>query len=163
LLLAPRWGVAGTLLQLSLAPELQGLVARSSAVVDLLYRAALGLGFAVNLLLAQPDFARRPVRLLAQVERQLQSASAYFLAGKAYARREMWATAVVHWQRAAANDPLRAGYQEALGEGYARLGFFARGQDALQSALRLTAIPEQQQRIASRLAAVAAEASAAQD
>lgn len=151
LLLAPRWSAGA---QLPLSPQLLALLTSSGAVVDILYWAALGLGFAVMLLLAQPDFARRPNHLLARVDRHLSSASAYFQSGKAYARRGLWATAILHWQRAAANDPLRAGYQEALGDGYAQLHFYDRSRDALRGAQRLAVVPEQQQRIAARLAAV---------
>lgn len=88
----------------------------------------------VATIFAGPDFSRRQVRLAARLERGLVNANDYYVAGRRYAAQEMWATAVLHWQRAAAHAPANWRYLLALAEGYAELGFFERSLDVLQSA-----------------------------
>ena len=84
--------------------------------------------------LVAPDFSRRATPLLARLDRGLVNAADYFSVGRRYAKRGMWATAILHWQRAAAQAPHNWRYLLALAEGYARLGFFERSVDVLQSA-----------------------------
>jgi tetratricopeptide (TPR) repeat protein len=114
------------------------------------------LGTAVIALIAAiffiaPDFERVKVRQAAHVDRGVSGASGYYAVGKEYAQQGMWATAVRHFQRAAANDPLRASYAKALGEAYAKLGFRERAADTLQTAHRLATHPEIQAEIAAEL------------
>ncbi|MCI0396280.1 MAG: hypothetical protein L0332_02215 [Chloroflexi bacterium] len=91
---------------------------------------------------AGPDFERMRMRRIAVVERRLKDATHFYSAGAAYAGQEMWASAVLHFQRAAAHEPNRPYYQRALGQAYARLGFYQRALDALESALRISTNPE---------------------
>jgi hypothetical protein len=84
--------------------------------------------------LVAPDFSRRGTPLLARLDHGLVNAADYFLVGRRYAKRGLWATAILHWQRAAAQAPHNWRYQLALAEGYAHLGFFERSADVLQSA-----------------------------
>jgi tetratricopeptide (TPR) repeat protein len=53
----------------------------------------------------------------------------------------MWASAVLHYQRAVAREPNRAFYHRTLGNAYARLDFYARALDVLESARRLSVNP----------------------
>jgi hypothetical protein len=53
---------------------------------------------------------------------------------QAYARRQMWATAVLYWQRAAGRAPGHTPYLVRLAKGYAQLGFIQRAIDTLNSA-----------------------------
>jgi len=96
----------------------------------------------VGLLGASSDFERVRTRHLARLDAGLIDASQFHSHGQTYARQGMWASAILHWQRAAANAPTRAGYRRALGVAYARLGFYARSLDVLQAALSITAQPE---------------------
>jgi tetratricopeptide (TPR) repeat protein len=95
-----------------------------------------------------PDFERVQVRQAAHVDRGLREATTLYAAGKEYARQGMWATAVRHFQRAAAADPFRATYTQALGQAYTVLGFRERALDALQTAHKAATYPPLQAEIA---------------
>ena len=84
-----------------------------------------------------PDFERVKVRQVAQVERGIGDASQFYAAGQQHAKRKRWASAVLQYQRAVAKDPSRPYYQRALGQAYAKLGFYQRSLDVLESAHRL--------------------------
>jgi len=107
-------------------------------VIDIFQFAAVVLALFYGILKIGPDFERVRSRFTASVDRGLSDASAYHLRGQEYAARDMWASAILHWRRAAANDPARAYYQRALGEAYGRLGFYVRSIDVLESALDRT-------------------------
>lgn len=85
-----------------------------------------------------PDFERVESRQIARVEQGSADASTYYQIGKNYAKEKMWASAVLHFQRAAANEPNRAYYHLAAGKAFLELGFIDRAKDALTSARRLT-------------------------
>jgi tetratricopeptide (TPR) repeat protein len=112
------------------------------------------LGLVVAIFFAAPDFERVQFRLAAGVDRGLRDPSSLYSVGKSYAERGMLATAVRHFQRAAANDPLKASYAKSLGEAYAKLGFRERALDALQTAHRLATYPPLQAEIAALIAQV---------
>lgn len=106
--------------------------------------AALALLFALR---AAPDFDRVRFRQEATVTKGLRHASEYHGAAQRMAKGGLWATAVLDWQRAVALEPTRITYQRALGEAYARLGFYARSLDVLQAAQRLASHPDTQAEI----------------
>lgn len=87
--------------------------------------------------LSSPDFTRRTGRLVARLESGLVNAADYYTTGNRYAKHGAWATAILHWQRAAAAAPHNWRYLLALAQGYAELGFFERSADVLQSAERI--------------------------
>ncbi|MDT8304475.1 MAG: hypothetical protein RRC07_00955 [Anaerolineae bacterium] len=106
------------------------------SLISLLYTLLLvaqGGALVWALLIGGPDFARDPVQIVARLERGLVNAADYYTVGRRYAQQGMWATAVLHWQRAAALAPHSGRYLLVLAEGYARLGFFERSADVLQS------------------------------
>ena len=96
---------------------------------------------------AGPDFDRQETRRNAKLKKGLQTPSSYHGAAQRAAKRGEWATAVLHWQRATAKAPANRQFQRQLGIAYARLGFYQRSADVLQSALRITPDPEQQAQI----------------
>lgn len=98
--------------------------------------AGLVLGYAI--FGAGPDFAREEEQLIARLDKGLQYASDYHAAARKHAQAGRLATAVLHWQRAAAKEPHQTQYLRFLSLAYARLGFYERSLDALNSALRLT-------------------------
>ena len=102
------------------------------------------IGLVVAVFKAGPDFDRVQTRRTAHLEKGLQTAGGYHGAAQRAAKRGEWATAVLHWQRAAAKEPANRQFQRQLGIAYARLGFYQRSADVLQSALRITPDPEQQ-------------------
>jgi tetratricopeptide (TPR) repeat protein len=83
------------------------------------------------------DFTRRSEPTLARLDRHLVNAVDYFTAGRRHAQDGRWASAILHWQRAAAQEPANWRYQLALAEAYAQLGFTSRSADVLQSASAL--------------------------
>jgi tetratricopeptide (TPR) repeat protein len=104
----------------------------------------LALTLGITVLKAGPDFERIETRHTAKLQKGLQTAGSYHGAAQRAAQRGEWATAVLHWQRAAAKAPANRQFQRKLGIAYARLGFYQRSADVLQSALRITSDPEQQ-------------------
>ncbi len=119
----------------------QGIAGALVAFIRPLEVAAAAIGFLLAIFVVGSDFVRAEVRHVARVEKGLREASDFYNVGRRYAERGMWATAVMHWQRAAAHDPGRAQYQRLLGEAYARLGFHHRALDMFLSAMRLTTDP----------------------
>jgi tetratricopeptide (TPR) repeat protein len=107
-------------------------------VVDIMQFAAVVLALVYGIFKIGPDFERVRTHYIARIDRDISDASGYYARGKIYAERKMWASAVLHWRMAAANDPARAYYQRALGMGYAELGFYERSLDVLKSALERT-------------------------
>jgi hypothetical protein len=102
---------------------------------------AVPLALLYALLRVGPDFERLYERRVARLARGISDASHFQGAGASYARRGMWATAVLHFQRAAALEPSNPFHQRELGEAYARLGFYQRSLDVLESAGQLTRDP----------------------
>lgn len=101
-----------------------------------------------------PDFVRDKLWLRAAVERGLTEPSDFFMAGKRYARRNMWATALLHWRRAVALSPTNAYFLRALGDAYVRLGFREQAVDALRSALQFTHDQSDKDKIIQKIAEV---------
>ncbi|MDX1687840.1 MAG: hypothetical protein R3248_07635 [Candidatus Promineifilaceae bacterium] len=108
---------------------------------------ALALGLLWAVFLAGSDFERVQSKRLAEIGRGLVEASDFDLAARQFARDGLWASAVLHWQRAAARAPYSMRYLERLAGAYARLGFMERSLDALASALPLAADPTARERL----------------
>jgi tetratricopeptide (TPR) repeat protein len=104
--------------------------------------AILALIYAV--MVATPDFERVPLRRVAWVSKRAKLASDYHMLAKEFARADMWATAVLHWQYAVSRAPNQAVYMLHLGRAYQQLGFTERSRDMLQTALQHSKQPEQQ-------------------
>jgi len=98
---------------------------------------ALGLSLLWAIFLAGPDFERVRSKRLAAIARGVAEAADFDLAARGLAREGLWASAVLHWQRAAARAPYSMRYLEHLAKAYARLGFLERSLDALASARKL--------------------------
>jgi tetratricopeptide (TPR) repeat protein len=136
----------------------QTVLAQLLVLFQPLQLATAVLGLLLALFYIAPDFERVQVRQAAHLDRGLREATSFYAVGKEYARQGMWATAVRHFQRAAAADPFRATYTKALGEAYAVLGFRERALDALQTAAKTTASPPLQAEIAALLDGLQREA-----
>jgi tetratricopeptide (TPR) repeat protein len=85
-----------------------------------------------------PDFERVKVRQIAHIDRGLDDASQFFAAGNNYARQKKWASAILHYRKAAALAPAQFYYQRSLGRAYSYLGYYQRSLDVLESAHRMT-------------------------
>jgi tetratricopeptide (TPR) repeat protein len=152
--------VGGDLVAL-LSIDLESTFFRSLlAFGEVLRYVAVILALIYGILKIGPDFERIQVRRVAMVDKGISDASRYYAVGKEYASRGMWASAVLHWQRAAANEPARAHYQRVLGEAYAHLGFYQRSVDVLKSALKLSPNPAGRAQIKRLIADVEEKAAA---
>lgn len=120
-----------------------------------LLSASIALIFAI--FMAGADFDRIQTRHIARVDKGLHEGHHYYTRGEQYAQKGMWANAVLHWQRAAGREPHRINYQRSLAEAYARLGFYVRSLDMLQSAHKLAADPEVQSELSQMMARVTQE------
>ena len=148
-----RWGYLGAIvtsglaLFVSLIRITTGVTARNElvAVIGLLLPAAHTITSLLNVLLgilrAGPDFETVETRLVARLGETLRLTGDLYHTGKHYADKGMWAKAVPYWQRAAAADPGRIFYQQALGEAYARLSFYERSLDMFDAALQAASDP----------------------
>ena len=94
-----------------------------------------------GILAVGPDFEKRRFKLVARIDKGLIEASDYFTVGRRYAEKGMWASAILHYRMAAANEPSRELFQRSLGLAYAQLGFFERALDVLESAKKLNNDP----------------------
>ncbi len=99
---------------------------------------AAGLAFVYAILVAAPDFDRVDEQLVARLDKGLQYGSDYHAAARKHAQAGRLATAVLHWQRAAAKEPHQILFLRHLGLAYAQLGFYERSLDTLNSALQFT-------------------------
>jgi tetratricopeptide (TPR) repeat protein len=102
----------------------------------------IGLALIFGILFVGTDFEKSRVMNTARVDRGINEGTEYYGAGKQYSEKGMWASAVLHYQRAVAREPNRAYYQWALGNAYSKLDFYARALDVLESARRLSTNPE---------------------
>ena len=103
--------------------------------------AAATLALFLALFLTSPDFDRIETRQVATINRGLETAGDYHVAASKLAQAGLWASAVLHWQRAVAKEPHQVTYQRHLGRAYARLGFYERSLDVLQSAYNQSSHP----------------------
>ena len=94
-----------------------------------------------GILAVGPDFERRRFKLVARIDKGLSEASDYFIVGKRYSEKGMWASAILHYRMAAANEPRRESFLRSLGLAYAQLGFFERALDVLESAKKVNHDP----------------------
>ncbi|MGB3715009.1 MAG: tetratricopeptide repeat protein [Candidatus Promineifilaceae bacterium] len=126
-----------------LSTDLDYVFLRSLLTVgDVLQFAVVTIALLYGIFKIGPDFERVQTRFIARVDRGLSDAPVYFATGQVYAKRGMWASAILHLRRAAASDPSRAYYQRVLGEAYAQLGYYERSLDVLESALEWTIDPD---------------------
>lgn len=125
----------------------QGASVAATGAVRILQLGGLAFAGIYGIFIVPPDFARETMHLYAQYNKKITTATGAFLEGDRYAKRGMWAAAVLHYQRAAALDPHRLLYQLSLAQAYNELNFFERSMDVLQSANRTVTTPEAKAKI----------------
>ena len=103
---------------------------------------------------AGPDFERAENRLAAAVTKGRRTAGDYHNIARRLSEKGLWASAILHWQRAAAQEPGQVTYQKQLGLAYARLGFYQRSLDVLQSAYDLSSYPPVKAELAQQIQSV---------
>jgi len=165
--------VLGLLLRWVLPPDLAvlGLADMDPAIQDFILPLTTGLGETIRIFIlagallalfyaifkAAPDFDRVSVRQVAALTKGPVSAADFNAAATQLARKGLWATAVLHWQNAAAKAPQNIAYQESLGQAYATLGFYERSLDVLKFARQRTGSTERQASIDKLIAIVQAK------
>jgi hypothetical protein len=126
----------------SIAGVISGVSTGISGLIRTLQLTAVAGALIVAIFLVPSDFAREPVRQIAIIGRRMSTGPDFHTTAKEAARVGMWATAVLHWQRAAAIEPTNLIYQRYLGQAYAQLGFYQRSLDVLQSARERATHPD---------------------
>lgn len=103
---------------------------------------ALGLTLVFALFFVAADFVRDEKRQTAVLQPGINAADRYDNVAVKHAQEGRWATAVLHWQRAAAKEPNTFTYQRRLANGYARLGYYKRSLSVLNGAMATSSNPE---------------------
>ena len=159
-----RWVLPADLVALGVAnmdPAIQQFVlpltSRLGETIRIFILTGSILGLFYAIVKAGPDFDRVSVRQVATLTKGPTSAADFNAAATQLARKGLWATAVLHWQNAAAKAPQQIAYQESLGRAYDTLGFYERSLDVLHSARQRTSSPERQASIQQLIQAVQAK------
>jgi tetratricopeptide (TPR) repeat protein len=103
---------------------------------------SLGLTLVFAVFFVAADFVRDEKRQTAVLQPGINAADRYDNVAVKHAREGRWATAVLHWQRAAAKAPNTFIYQRRLANGYARLGYYERSLSVLNGAIANNSNPE---------------------
>jgi hypothetical protein len=96
-----------------------------------------GLVPVVFLLRIADNFMSKRERILCAPDPGIHTHSEFYIHGREYAQKKMWALAVVHFRRAAASSPGTLAYHLALATAYARLRRYERAESAWRESLRL--------------------------
>jgi len=83
------------------------------------------------------DFMMEHERYWCAPDKGIRTHSAFYQRGREYARKKMWAAAVVHFRRATAGAPSNVAYHLALATAYVKLNRYERAQSVLRGAQRL--------------------------
>lgn len=99
------------------------------------------------------DFSKELYWERLEPDRHLLNDLDYYRRGRVYARRGMWAKALLHWRRAAAMKPQGDTYFAATAQAYARLGRYEQALAQVDEAIRVSRTPEDWQRLRQAIAA----------
>jgi len=124
-------GIAGlnillAMARLAVSPGLGGWVGVGASIVPLFL-----------LFRIEDDFAMEHERYWCAPDKGIHTHSAFYQRGREYARKKMWAAAVVHFRRATAGAPSNVAYHLALATAYAKLNLYERAQSVLRGAQKL--------------------------
>jgi len=101
--------------------------------------------------MAGGDFKRVKRWRIAVADDRIKDPLVLDKAGKMFAQRRMWATAVLYWQRAVSRSPGNIAILRRLADGYARLGFPERSLDTLRQAQEKTLDPKTRQTLSKQI------------
>lgn len=102
-------------------------------------------------IMAGGDFKRVKRWRIAVADDRIKDPLVLDKAGKLFAQRGMWGTAVLYWQRAVGRSPGNIAILRRLADGYARLGFPERSLDTLQQAKEKTLDPKTRDALAKQI------------
>ncbi len=156
-----RWIIPADLVTMGLAnydPAIQNFVVPLVSGLGVFVRVLILTGSFLALFYAVfkagSDFIRLPVRQVAALTKEPKTATDFNVVARRFAQKGLWATAVLHWQHAAAKAPQQWAYQESLGRAYAKLGFYERSLDILQSVHKQSSNTERQATIQKLIQAI---------
>ena len=112
--------------RLAVSPGLEGWIGAGASILPLVF-----------LFRVEDDFAMEHERYWCAPDKGIHTHSAFYQRGREYARKKMWAAAVVHFRRATAGAPSNVAYHVALATAYAKLNRYERAQSVLRGAQRL--------------------------
>lgn len=102
-------------------------------------------------IMAGGDFRHEKRWRIAVADQRVKDPLVLDKAGKLFAQRGMWATAVLYWQRAVGRSPGNVAILRRLADGYARLGFPERSLDTLRQAQEKTLDPQTRQTLSRQI------------
>ncbi len=107
----------------------------------------LGLVLVYALFFVSSDFVCDEKRQTAVRQSGVNAADRYDAIARAHAKEGRWATAVLHWQPAAAKAPSTITYQRRLANAYARLGHYERSLSVLNGAIKISGSVEMKEKL----------------
>ena len=107
------------------------------------FRALLTVMLTVFMFNTVDDFSQEQRRQRLVPDRRAVNDADFFVCGREYEKRGMWAKALLHWQRAAAINPARDTYYAAMARAYTRLGRYPEALKQVDEAQRVSRDPEQ--------------------
>lgn len=118
-----------------------GFFNRLGLLLEFIHVALAGAALFYATMRASPEFERVEEHNFARTKKGLHTATDYHVIARRLRQEGKWASAVLHWQRAAAIEPNKVVYQRNLAQAYLHLGFTDRGIDLLEAASRLPMQP----------------------
>ena len=115
---------------------------------------AVGLATIYGVFVVPSDFDRITTRDTATLRKGLSTADHYHSTARKLVVEGRLASAILHWQRAAAKDPARLIYQRHLAGTYAQLGFYERSLNIMSAMSKRTTDPQQQAKLQKMITAV---------
>jgi len=112
--------------RLAMSPGVEGWMGVGASLLPLVF-----------LFRIEGDFMMEHERYWCAPDKGIHTHSAFYQRGREYARKKMWAAAVVHFRRATAGAPSNVAYHVALATAYAKLNRYERAQSVLRGAQRL--------------------------
>lgn len=100
------------------------------------------------------DFKKEKMWRIAAVSDRIKDPLTLDKIGQTLAKRNMWASAVLYWQRGAGRSPGNTAILRRLAAGYAHLGFHQRSLDTLQQALEKAQEPKVREQISKQIASL---------
>ena len=131
---------------------LTGLVPTGQIVLASLFQIAYHVLNVYFAFMAGGDFQREKRWRIAVADDRIKDPLVLDKAGKLFAQRGMWATAVLYWQRAVGRAPGNVAILRRLADGYARLGFLERTLDTLRQAKEKTLDAKTSQTLSNQIA-----------
>jgi len=98
------------------------------------------------------DFKKEKMWRIAVASEKIKEPMRLDKTGQMLAKRSMWGSAIMYWQRAAGLNPGNTAILRRLANGYAHLGFYERSLDTLNQALEKTREPKVREQVTKQIA-----------